>query len=123
MKPFILAISILATACYGNPPPAIPRPDVPQVVPGASLDVDSRTEDEMRPVTHRNRVCSGVDCSTISVTSDEHVTVKHAKVTYGGRPLTLGQAEAIGDPAYLSDYDKMTRLAASCRHASIPKLT
>ena len=121
MKPSTLLICIAATACYGNPPPRIPRPDVPQVVPGAALDVESHDEDEMRPVTSRDRVCVGSDCSTVSVTHREHVSVKHASATYAGAPLTFGQAQALGDPTYLDDYDHMTKLADSCRRAAVPK--
>jgi hypothetical protein len=117
----LVIASLCLAACYDNPPPNVPRPQLPQVVPGAALDVESHDEDEMRPVTSHDRVCVGIDCSTVSVTHKEHVTVKHASATYGDAKLTLGQAEALGDPTYLTDYDQMTKLAASCQHAAIPK--
>jgi len=115
------AFCLALAACYGDPPPAFPRPVLPQVVPGAALDVESQERDELRPVTSHDRVCVGGDCSTVSVTSHEHVTVKHAQASYGGQRLSFGQAQALADPSYLADYDHMTALAASCRHAAIPK--
>jgi hypothetical protein len=119
MKLFILCLAL--AGCYDNPPPAIPRPVVPQVVPGAVLDVDSHEASELRPVTSHDRVCVGADCSTVSVTNHEYVTVKHAKATYNGQRLAFGQAQALADPTYLADYDRMTALAASCSHATVAK--
>ncbi len=117
----LVIASLCLAACYDNPPPQVPRPQIPQLVPGGVLDVESHDEDELRPVTSHDRVCVGVDCSTVSVTHKEHVNVKHASATYGDAKLSLGQALALGDPAYLADYDQMTKLAASCQHAAIPK--
>jgi len=117
----LIVLCVALTACYDNPPPQIPRPQLPPVVDGATLDVESRVESERRPVTHRDHVCVDHSCSDVSVTSRENVSVTHATASYGGKPLTLDEALSIGDPTYVSDWTKMDNLAASCRHASVPK--
>ncbi|CAN5228855.1 hypothetical protein BH11MYX1_BH11MYX1_55440 [soil metagenome] len=112
---------IALAGCYENPPPAVPRPQLPELVPGAALEVESHTNEENRQMTKHDRVCVGSDCSTVSVTSTERVNVHHAAASYGGAPITLGQAQALGDPTYLRDLARMDELRASCRHATVPK--
>jgi hypothetical protein len=124
MVKLLLAVSVLS-ACYDNPPPQIPRPQPPAVIDGATLDVESRVVTERRPVTKRDHVCVRTNghssCSDVSVTSREPVRVTHATATYGGAPLTVHEALGLADPTYVPDWTRMDKLAANCRHASVPK--
>ncbi len=116
-----LAAFLALTGCYELPPPKVPRPELPPIVAGATLEVDARDTTERRPVTSRERVCVGSDCSTVSVTSNERVNVHRASATYNGSPVTLGQAQALGDPTYLRDLQRMQDLTGTCDHAKVPK--
>ena len=117
----LAVLSFLFAGCYELPPPKVPRPELPPIVAGATLEVDSRHTTERRPVTSHDRVCVGADCSTVSVTSSERVDVHRASATYNGTPVTLGQAQALGDPSYLEDLQAMQDLTATCNHAKVPK--
>ncbi len=119
--PRFAVLAVLLAGCYETPPPKVPRPELPAIVPGAELEVDSKVTEEKRRVTNHDRVCIGSDCSTVSVTSRENVNVHHAAATYNGSPVTFGQAQALGDPTYLKDLSRMQELGAHCSHASVPK--
>jgi hypothetical protein len=121
MSTRLVCVLLLVAGCYDVPPPRVPQPDVPAFVPGATIDVETRSVEEMRRVRSHDEVCSGGSCSDISTSHTEPVTVKHATATYGGNKVTFGQAEALADPTYVADWQHMEQLSANCRHAAIPK--
>ena len=48
--------------------------------------------------------------------------VTHARATYNGRALTLGQAEAMADPTYIQDIDAIADHIERCKRAKIPRI-
>jgi hypothetical protein len=50
------------------------------------------------------------------------VMVTHARATYNGRSLTLGQAQGLTDPEYLQDIDAIANHIEGCKRAKIPRI-
>jgi hypothetical protein len=117
----MLCLVAVVAGCYDNPPPRAPRIEAPAVVPGASLEIDSRVTQENRRVAEHERVCVNGSCDTVSVTHHQMVDVHHASATYNGQPLTYGQTLMLADPTFVQDQKRMAELTASCERAAIPR--
>lgn len=114
-----LVISLLAlAACSTRPisrPPEIPRPSLP---PDAFIAVEeAQHEDEVTVEREVGTRCvtGTAHCVTDYRTGREQVTVRTARATVEGQPLTRAQLEVLVDddrPAKLGELD---RIAGRCR--------
>jgi hypothetical protein len=119
----VLVFALIFTACYDAPPPRVPRPELPPMQQGASILVDTREKLELRK--RGEEACSTgaggrIDCVKYKV--NEPVMVTHARATYNGRSLTLGQAQGLTDPEYLQDIDAIANHIEGCKRAKIPRI-
>lgn len=101
-----LAASALSAACYGKARPTPTIPDLPEVVPGASvhLDVDSDEELDLRGSRAR--------------------WVKNYRIdgmSYDGKPVTYGQVRALVDPSFQGKLAEHRDNVRKCRRANVPR--
>jgi len=127
MKPSVIAIPILLTACYGAAPPRPAKIPLPALRDDAEIVVTTETRTEIENVPKKSTSCpaghaeGSPSCTVHRTTVAEPVTRTYTRASYAGEPISYGQFRVLTDEDYDKKLSRLDDLSTGCQRANIPR--
>jgi hypothetical protein len=127
MKPSVIAIPILLTACYGAAPPRPAKIPLPALRDDAEILVTSESKTEIEDVAKQSSTCpaghaeGSQACVITRYTVSEPVTRTYSHATLDGEPISYGQLRILSDKDYDRKISRLGELSTRCQRANIPR--
>ena len=127
MKPSVIAIPILLTACYGAAPPRPAKIPLPELRDDAEIVVTTERKTEIENVPKQSSSCpaghaeGSPACTIHRTTVAEPVTRTYTRASYAGEPINYGQFRVLTDKDYDKKVARLDDLSTGCQRANIPR--